>query len=444
MVNVILLTVDSLRADHLGCYGYHRNTTPNIDRLASEGTLYTNAFAQAGNTACSFLSLIGGIYPIASDSFTDYEPFYPKHPDHFPTIATPFKDAGFRTLGFHTNPNLSSNYGYSKGFGVFSDGFRPSPGGAGGQAGHRYGRKKKLRARIERRISGTPLYPLATVVRDMIRPLRSLHVTADDMNGLALGKLKGGNGPFFLWIHYMDVHVPYIPPVEDYAAVTGRRIGQYRLNRLSRGMYANLRYPDRIKRREELVGLYDAVVLGLDRAVGSLVEELKEAGLYDDTIIALTADHGDEFFEHGGVGHGLRFHDELLHVPLVIKGLGSGKRDGLFGLVDLPPTLAKAAGVDVPPAFMGIPDAEGRKMVFSGSRHKGETVISIRSSKAKFIWNITKDTVEFFDLGADPGERKDVSRDRTEAVETFREMANLHMQQVEGSRIKARLGSGPP
>ncbi len=442
MVNVILLTVDSLRADHLGCYGYHRNTTPNIDKLASEGTVYTNAFAQAGNTACSFLSLIGGIYPIASDSFTDYEPFYPVHPDHFSTIATPFKGAGYRTLGFHTNPNLSTHCGYSKGFDLFSDGFRPSDDGSGGQADHRYGRKKKLRARIERKIAGTPLFPLATAVRDMMRPLNSLHVTADDMNTMALTELKKGEGDFFLWVHYMDVHVPYIPPRKDYVEVTGERIGQYRLNRLSRSMYDNLHHPDRIKRREELLGLYDAVILGLDRAVGSLVRQLKEADLYDDTIIAVTADHGDEFFEHGGVGHGLRFHDELLHVPLVIKGVGSGKDDRMFGLVDLPPTLAKAAGIDAASDFMGLPDAEGRKMVFSGSRHKGETIISIRTAKAKFIWNVTADMVEFFDLEKDPGEKVNIARKSKDAVETFREMANLHMQQVEEARIRAVVDSG--
>jgi arylsulfatase A-like enzyme len=441
MKSVVLITVDSLRAAHVSSYGHDRETTPRIDELARNGMTYTNAFSQGTTTSMSFLSSLGGIYPLANQDWMAAPPHYPRLSDVAPSVADTFKRAGYATGGWHSNPLLSRQHGYSRGFDDFYDSI-PDGTGADSYVYRKWHDKRFRVALVNLLKRNKRLYRSLLRSKERFFRMSPPFDLADSINERALGFIDNAEGPFFGWVHYMDLHYPYLPIPSDVRELTGIRVSKGEINRLNRMIIDKRPSSVPPEKVEPLEAIYDAALRDLDIRIGEFVDRLKESGRWKDTILVLTSDHGDQFMEHGDVGHwnNVWYYDELLRVPLIVHGAGQGVDGGLAGLIDIPPSLAAWCGVEPDPDYMGQSLEAPRTEVFAEGEMGGEVRVAVRTSKRKFIWDVSTDTIELFDLGTDPGETVDISAESPDGVTLFKELATSHMDAARRHhvRMKAR------
>lgn len=388
-VNVILISIDTLRADHLGCYGYARDTSPHIDALSQDGALFFNTYASSSWTLPSHVSLLTSQHGVHHQVYHDDERMDPE----LLTLAEKFRAHGYMCTAFTGGGFVSSAYGFAKGFDTYDE-------GSGGVF------HKDSAARMSRAVS------------DWI----------DRNQGCE----------FFLFLHTYQPHSPYAcpPPYKVMFLNENSLFGEADLfDHL--GGKENLYKPLPPSERQNLIDLYDGEIRYVDdRLIGPLVSQLKSLGLYDRTLIVFTSDHGEEFFDHGAWGHGQSVYDELLKVPLILKFPSSkfrGQRtDSLVSLIDVMPTLLEHMGWD--PAVLGldgrslIPILEGRETqnrVFladigqnvmqshvpkkiATNRERRKLILNdpyTEEDLAFFQYTPEKpDPVELFDLVSDPGE----------------------------------------
>ena len=311
--NLLLISLDTLRADHLGCYGYQRPTSPFLDRLASQGVLFEQAYATSPWTLPSHASLFTGLYPSQHGVMTEEFSL----PTDLPTLAEALRGRDFATAGFVSGIFLGPRFGLGRGFERYV--VIPTRAKSGGSA-------------------------------------TSLGAT-DRVSAGGLEWLAAQQGrPFFLFLHYFDIHSDYRPEPR-FAALFGKPY-QGPVDGSTRQLRAFLRRQIAFDAddRAHLVDLYDAEIRQLDQALESLFAQLRESGEFAQTVVVVTADHGEELFDHGGVFHGRTQYQEMLRVPLIIVGPGipSGLRiDQPVSLVDLAPTLLTSFGAPVPSAVSG-------------------------------------------------------------------------------------------
>lgn len=293
--NVVLISLDTLRADHLGCYGYSRNTSPNIDRIARNGTIFKNAIAQAPWTAPSHISLFTSTYPIQHgvESYSNLR----KLSRRFVTLAERLKESGYITAGFTGGAFMSGEIGFDRGFDVYND----------------ISNKK-----------GDIKYSSGYVFDWLSQNYKE---------------------KFFLFIHCFDIH-QYNPP-EPYnklfcpnyqGKIKPSKELVFKINDSYGGFFETLSKED----VEFIISLYDGAIAYVDSFIGKLVEKLKEHNIYDRTIIIITSDHGEAFNEHGKTGHGFILYDELIRIPLVMKGPGIPKKmeiEQTVRQIDIMPTI---------------------------------------------------------------------------------------------------------
>jgi len=346
--DVILVSLDTTRADHLSTYGYERDTSPHLTELATDALLFTQARSPAGWTLPGHASMLTGLYPsrhgahlaggwLVGQSIDGRRNVaYPLAAERT-TLAEALRDHGYSTGGFVANFSyLYRDYGISQGFGRYED----APG-------------MLLRVRP----------PVARVVRTVdpgfcVKPYR----TARDINASALAWLDAAptGRPVFLFVNYMEAHQPWMadPPYDRWVweQPNARSLGQKDL------------YTHEVKHfsREELdyiTASYDGQVAAMDAALGELVAALKARGRWENTLVIVTADHGEMLGEHDMVGHmGRMLYEPLVHVPMVVKFPGAGRQRGrderAVQLVDVTPTALHAAGAPAIPGMQGhvLPD----------------------------------------------------------------------------------------
>ena len=334
--NVVLLTADALRADHLGCYGYHRDTSPVLDAFADESLRYTNAYSASSHTREAVPSLLTGEYPdVAIDS--DYRLATD-------TVASTLSDAGFATAGFHSNPFVSRAYGFDQGFDSFDDDLHLG--------------QHKLIALAQRAID----------------KLRNRHYArADEINERSLQWVdaRADDEPFFLWNHYMDTHGPYEPPGEYATLYADRELS----GREAQSLYQRaIDDPESIteSERELLIDLYDAEIRYNDEQIGVFLDELRERGLLEDSLVIVSADHGDAFGEHGYYEHPRYLHDEITHVPLFVRlpDRSSETVETPASTLDIVATIEGILGDE--PAFSLLQPPDEDRQVFSQARGEDE------------------------------------------------------------------------
>lgn len=307
--NVVLLSIDALRADHLSCNGYHRTTTPNIDRIAADGLQFTNAFSPSSHTREAVPAFLTGRYP---DEATDSG--YRLDAD---TVAAQFADRGYATGAFHSNPFLSRAYGYDADFDEFHD---------------------------DLRVGNHKLVVLAQRALDKLRNRH--YARANVINERSLEWIDAPSrtdSGFFLWNHYMDVHGPYEPPKRYQEPFRRETVDR----RTARKLYKRaMDAPESLTERDHqtLVDLYDAEISYVDDFIGRFFSALSERGLLDESLVIVTADHGDAFGEHGYYEHPRRLDTELLRVPLVVShpSLEHNRHDGPVSTLDIVPTVLDA------------------------------------------------------------------------------------------------------
>jgi len=401
--NVLLLMVDTLRADHLSCWGYTGGRTPHIDGLAAEGVRFAHTFSQASWTRPSVATILTGLYPASHGAVHKADIL----PDRVDTLAEMLARGGYHTAGFADNVNVSGAFNFQQGF----DDFRylaPSFFFGASEAAAQLTLYNGLRLVRER------FFAHAVDVHHYYQPAEV--VTAEVKAWLASPAAR--HEPFFVFAHYMDPHDPYfVHPFngEGYARV------------------ANPNPPASVA--DFYRKLYDGEIAYLDEQLGVLFDDLRARGLYDRTLIVLTADHGEEFQEHGGWWHGTTLYDEQIHVPLIMKPparAGGGRVVDEFATsLDIVPTVLTSARLIVPallpghplPLDGGVPPA--RASVFAEEDLEGNVLEAVRTHDWKFIAANPGNPrglppEALFELARDPGEHTNVEAAEPAQKETMR------------------------
>ncbi len=377
--NVLLITIDTLRADHLSAYGYARKTSPRLDGIAASGILYENAIAQAPNTHPSTAAITTSRYP----SDLGGNPFkYIPYPTA--TLAEAFRNAGYRTSAVVSNVWLRTSMGFDQGFELFDDESAMSEFYADGQ--------------------------------------RVAWKNASDVSDAALAWLEARpEGPFFLWLHYLDPHHPYEPPPEyreafstsysknaeflrDLAAMpTGEQTRA--LTDMGKG-----KHEVTDEQFAAIVDQYDGEIAYTDAQVGRVLDFLDSRSLRDATVIAVTADHGEEFRDHGSWGHSHTLHRELLNVPLIVAypgGPAGARVTPTVRLIDLAPTLLARAGIPKPSGMRGtdLLEVTADRPAVSMLTRKDE--ISVELGKLKLVSDLARSRPRLYALDEDRAEHID-------------------------------------
>ncbi|EMA30477.1 sulfatase [Haloarcula japonica] len=337
--NIILLSADALRADHLSCYGYHRETSPVLDEFAKESIRFENAYSASSHTREAVPALLTGEYPdvAINDSYRLATE----------TVATQLSEAGFETGGFHSNPFVSRAYGFDQGFDEFDDDLH-------------FGQHK-----------------LVALAQRALDKLRNRHYArAEEINERSLSWIDslGADEPFFLWNHYMDTHGPYEPPEEYATLYADRKLA----GRDAQSLYQRaIDEPDSItdEERQLLIDLYDAEIRYNDKHIGEFLEELQNRDLLEDSLIVVTADHGDAFGEHGYYEHPRYLHDEITRVPLFVREPEKADRtvETPVSTLDIVSTFKQIIGQDIDSERVSLLDQlEGDRTVFLQARGEDE------------------------------------------------------------------------
>ena len=431
--NVVLITVDALRADFVSYAGHSNPTSPKLDAFARENVFFTGAVTSFPGTAPSMPSLMTGLHPsfegveawtrATRHGLNEFESAgeseLPGLSDNVLMLAEILSGNGYQTLGFHTNPNLSKTANFDQGF---SDYFQF------------LAYLKKIRAERDHQLIGN--YPPGPVV--VGRVLKRLE--------------EGFSQPVFLWIHLMEPHSPYLPP-EEYARLFGRTDTGFTDLEINESLYHLLytqqgslkaaqglpspeeRGLDREAFVDHLLGLYEGEIRFLDGQLHRLFEGLRRQGLWENTLVMVTADHGEEFLDHGHVAHhpytGLA--EELIRIPLALKPPsgepGGVAIDDLVRMVDFAPTILDYAGLSADAVHMeGLslrPLIEGLDMPPLTAFYSTIQYNIVRNSRWKY--RLEKSPPDggparerLYDLVADPMEQRDIADLHPEVVERMR------------------------
>ena len=421
--NIVLIVIDTLRADRLSGYGYSRPTTPHLDDLAARGVRFEQASAVAPYTRPSTASILTGVYPSIHGAVTNDRDSIA---EGLPTLAERLRTAGYHSEGLIRNGNVAEEFGFGRGFDRYRRSDQVFKGG------------------------------LSTEERSELRTISSVDdsILAEQALALLEHPLES---PFFLYLHLQGGHDPYTPPRGHRLAprepLTDSVERFYQQGSMERGnvlgkMQRGVIPLDAVSRRQ-VSSLYDGEVAFADDQVGRILRGIEELGLGHQTIVMVTADHGEELWDHGGMGHGRSLYEEQLHVPWIIAGPGIHPRaiSTPVSLIDVTPTLMEFAGLDPDPSLNGRSlagvirgeesEAELRPVFSEGFtfvNQFGDPLFfrSIRLGQRKLILDFREQRKRLFDLEADPGESNDLLElESTSGRTLLRTLIRIHRENLE-------------
>jgi len=374
--NVILISLDTLRADHMGVYGYNRDTTPYIEEFAKRSILFENVYAQSPNTLISHATMLTSLQPLVHKTSPEYI-----LGDEYETLAEYFLKNGYSTGGFTTHGTwLDRRMGFAQGFEHFHSDF----------------------------------------------------ITAPMNNGHVFKFLdQNGDRRFFLFVHYYDIHSDYKNLPYDTATGFDRKFCKDYPGDFTgcKDTFCASAYLEKVNSegwempREDLdyiTALYDGGIAYTDFHVGQLFKRLKALGLFENSLIIITADHGEEFMEHGKVLH-FQLYREITHVPLIVKLPGKSEHITITnptGVIDIMPTILDMAGIkyknlqgkSLLPMINGA--EKGSRLVFStmcGLKAHGEKEIFLRNRTTGLFTQDKFSKIEMYNIKTDPGETLDIA-----------------------------------
>jgi arylsulfatase A-like enzyme len=385
--NVVIYLVDTLRADHLGCYGYPRATSPRLDAFAREGVLFERAVAQSSWTRPAAATVLTGLDPRVHGVHGRSD----RLPDEIVTLPERLQSMGYETAAVITNGNVSAAFGFNQGFDEFT--------------------YLAERARRDRR-------------------WLSHRVTEIAGAWLEARVERGEPRPFFLYLHTADPHAPYSPEPSFRRRFLERepapRAGSLpHLRALEQGDLAA--DADTVA---DLIALYDAEIAFNDHSFGLLLDRLEALDLARDTLVVFLSDHGEEFADHGGWQHGRTLYQEQLHVPLVLRlpaaALAGERRSELVQQTDVVPTILEVVGAPAAPGLQGRPlvrrAAGAPELLPAVARHPAFAVLDLDGAVGEASFDrdhklvrraggasMRPPQVELFDLSRDPAERLDLA-----------------------------------
>jgi arylsulfatase A-like enzyme len=460
--------------------GYQRPTTPFLDGLAGESFVFPSAIVAGAPTYYSLPTLMASRYPLSLGrevlGLADEE-----------SLASSFRENGYATAFLGAgNPYLSARFGYDFGFDTFRDFLDAdiSPlsvyeNTSVKRSGWASGLNRMLDS-VSHRIPAVgaaydELYFQYCQRRAGSSPksldaLRRFPAADAIVEQARTWLATVGEAPFFLWLHFMDPHAPYYPTQKGLEAFGDPEVDGVTP---SRARYLNGYWirsdlgPERLRsHRDEIIALYDAGIRWVDAQISCLVEALRQSKLWENCIFALTADHGEEFLEHGGRYHAPSLTEELIHVPLLLRVPGAPKRvvpSNPFSLLHLAPTLLAAAGLPVPAEFQGqshwkqIREGSGWSEPaiseciagcanpFRPEQRRGPRLLAVREARYKLLLNLGTGAELLFDLESDPGEQNPLPRGTAKPVRRrLLEAALAHLRksserQISKAYLHARL-----
>lgn len=378
--NVILITISTLRADHVSCLGYSRDTTPSFDKFAGENTLFQNAFATSGWMMPAHGSIWTSLYPSTHGATHINKRLGDEHQ----TLAEILNDNGFYCVGFCCGPRLDREHGFAQGFDVYDD------------------------------YSATLMLESLAFGNEGIVDINK-QKTNDLINDAAIGWLKRStHRPFFMFVHYYDNHWDYLPPPPYNQMYDNKYKGPIDGTGIAREpLFSN---PPNERDIEHIIALYDGEVRQTDSDLEELLETLKETGLMDSSIVFILGDHGEQFYEHGHTSHhGL--YEELIHIPMAISVPGTCSKgkiiDSLVSQIDILPTILDYLGIRVPKQCQG----KSLKSLIEGNveivnefifaEYTGGAIpdtFMVRNSRYK-LYREAEGRLFAYDLFNDPGEQ---------------------------------------
>ncbi|MBI2423737.1 MAG: sulfatase-like hydrolase/transferase [Candidatus Hydrogenedentes bacterium] len=400
--NIFLVAVDTLRADYLPFYNAAIETkTPQLEAFLQDAIQYEHGYSQASWTKASFGTIFSGMYPECHTATTKTASL----PQDVETLAEQLYKSGYYTQGYSNNPNIASIFGYGQGFVEYVD-LKPSLlFGASYSASKlsMYEVLRQARARVDRAIKRK------IRVEEYYQPAP---VVTDTVLSWIDGKPAPEGTPFLLFAHFMDPHDPYMDPESPDGGYARKRMEN----------------PNKEEYHDRMRKAYIGEIELFDREFGRFIQGLKERGLYEDAAIVLTADHGEEFYEHGGWWHGLTLYEEQTHVPYLVKlpknAHGGTKNPQIARSLDIAPSLLQLAGAQPGPMMQGksLFDADGQPVdvgtAYSYAENDFEGIVlqSVRTPSTKLIKanegnKRNLKPFEFYNLDQDTGEQHNLAED---------------------------------
>jgi arylsulfatase A-like enzyme len=404
--NVVLITIDTLRADHLGLYGYRRATSPRLDAFAKQAAVFDAAYTYWPKTRASMIMMLTGRRP----SQNGYSKTHPVLLDFNATLASVLQTAGYTTAAYVDNANVAAQLGYAKGFDSYMEAWQ----------------RPELKSEMDR-----------------------THAITE--GGLAAIRNAPPGKPFFLWLHYVNPHAPYSPPAPydarflDEASRGGPelRVGKgYR-----EGIHEQLAVPGQ-RRLGYYVAQYDGEIAAVDEQVGRVLEALAEKDRLERTVVAVTSDHGESLGEHDYYfDHGENLFDPSLRIPLLLAapGVKPQRSEALASTLDLLPTLLDAVKVSYPP------DLAGRSLLAGlaggkASPHErlfAQNDYNLRATfdrRYKLVATPVgdKDQWGLYDRSSDAGETRNVRPRRTDEFREQRRELDLYFEMMDKEWVATR------
>ena len=414
-LNVILVSIDTLRPDHLKCYGYEKDTSPNIDRLASEGVLFKNAVAQSTWTLPSHMSMLTSLYPSQHGVITLSNTLSPD----IQTLAGLLRNNNYNTAAFTGGGYISSQFGFYRGFNSY---FQP----AGKPA---VWDKASLEKALSLHDKNAATYKID----------RGYDASASFDKAIDWIK-RNHDRKFFVFLHTYETHPPYVANEftdefsPDYNGPIGKVLSEDALDKL-RGKFeipGYKAYMEGVGKDDfrYLVAMYDGHIKRMDTYMGKLLNGLNNLKIDDNTLVIFTSDHGDEFMEHGNlIQHGNTLYDEQIRVPLIMKCLaefGDGKRiTQQVSLNDIVPTVLDFTGTVIPPGLAGrslkncLEGAVPQPGQVISETQRGKSV-SLRSQEYKYIYSPIFDRHELYNLAEDNGESRNIAQTKGDIAEAYK------------------------
>jgi arylsulfatase A-like enzyme/uncharacterized membrane protein YbhN (UPF0104 family) len=407
--NVLLVMNDTHRADFVGAYTGEKNLTPRLDEVAGDGVVFKNAFAQASWTRPSVSTILTGRYPSSHTATLKGSML----PDEITTLAEVLEQGSYETIGIATNYNLTPFFNFDQGFHDYRYLAPNLPlGSTDSQAKLIF---IEVLKKIQARLRGKSEVP------------DDYYVIGETVTAEALARLdtRDTTHPFFMFLSYMDAHDPYFRHPFDGYGISHR----------------GNPHPD-LSLAKEMKELYRGEIKYWDKQFGKLVDGLKKRGLYENTLIVVVSDHGEEFGEHGGFWHGTTLYDEQLKIVFIVKyhqdsNLASSagqKVDAWIRLLDVAPLIIEEAGLEIPKEMQGTATLNNPYTpVFSEEDHEGNVLTSIRLSiegKETKLIRANKgnprglEENELYRTDDDPGEKKNVASGHEDLLSTSTELLN--------------------
>jgi arylsulfatase A-like enzyme len=398
--NVLILVIDALRPDHLGCYGYALDTSPAIDGLARRGVLFTDATSLSSYTRAAVPSIFASVHPGAHGVLSQGRQVEMLS-DEYPTLAETLKERGYVTAAFAPNPSLHRAFNFDQGFDLYDDDFQ---------------------------VAG---------------PKTQDFETARKINERTLAWLRGHREkPFFAYLHYRDVHAPYVPPPPYDRMFDSPGQGRPLTEAEYKSQPSDMRSPRRYRDLGSYVEQYDGEIRYTDDHLARFLDTLSKEGFLDDTVIFLTADHGESFLEHGSWTHGTGLYEELMRVPLLLvlpKERTKGRRVAApVQTTDIYPTILELLNVEIPAGLQGRSllkaiqgQADPNRPVFSEALVNRRLrpwnfgqLVAVRSGGWKLIYNRWNRSGELYNLARDPAEKQNLAdREPERARDLLRRIA---------------------